>query len=197
MTENQQALLQEAQAYVTDLIQNKVSKSVRFHTLDHTREVVAACEEIAQNDNYQLPDEDKLALLLGAWFHDTGYSSGRSRDHETVSLQHAKDFLSAHSASQELTDKVIGCINATRMPQNPTTTIERIICDADLFHLGTESFKEKNRLLSDELKEFGGEDFSKKEWRKLNIEFLEAHKYFTNYAREKLQPVKDGPHGRN
>jgi predicted metal-dependent HD superfamily phosphohydrolase len=190
MTENQQALLREAQAYVSDLIQNKVSKSVRFHTLNHTREVVAACEEIAENDQYQLPDEDKLALLLAAWFHDTGYSSGRSRDHETVSLQHARDFLSARSVGQELTDKVMGCINATRMPQNPTTTIERIICDADLFHLGTEAFKEKNRLLRDELREFGGEDFSKKEWRKLNIEFLEAHKYFTNYAREKLQPVK-------
>jgi len=127
MTENQQSLLQEAQVYVTDLIQNKVSKSVRFHTLDHTRDVVAACEEINSNDQYHISDEDHLALILGAWFHDTGYSGGRSRDHETVSIQHATEFLNAHNASKELTDKVIGCINATRMPQNPTTNIERII----------------------------------------------------------------------
>jgi len=191
MTENHSTLLQEAQNFVTDLIQNKVSKSVRFHTIDHTREVVAACEEIDSKDQYHISEEDKLALMLGAWFHDTGYSGGRSRDHETVSIQHATEFLQAHHASKELTDKVIGCINATRMPQNPTTNIERIICDADLFHLGTDAFKEKARLLREELREFGGEDISKKEWRKLNIEFLESHNYFTSYGREKLQPVKN------
>jgi hypothetical protein len=191
MTEQQLSLLRDAQAYVTELIQTKVNKTVRFHTLEHTREVVRACEEISEHDHYQLSDEDKVALLVGAWFHDTGYSSGRAKDHETVSLQHATEFLAKHTATQELTHKVISCINATRMPQNPTTTIERIICDADLFHLGTDAFKEKNRLLREELKEFGGEDFSKKEWRRLNIEFLENHKYFTAYGREKLQPVKD------
>jgi hypothetical protein len=77
------------------------------------------------------------------------------------------------------------------MPQNPTNTLEKILCDADLFHLGTESFKEKTSLLREELKSFGGEDISKKEWWKKNTEFLEAHKYFTTYGQENLQPVKE------
>ena len=183
------SLLKDAQAFVTDLFQNKVSKTVRFHTLDHTREVVAACERIA--GFYHLPEDDRLALLLAAWFHDTGYSGGQARDHETVSAQLASEFLTERNAPQELTGKVIGCINATRMPQSPTNTLEKILCDADLFHLGTESFKEKTTLLREELKAFGGEDISKKEWWKKNTEFLEAHKYFTTYGQENLQPVKD------
>jgi predicted metal-dependent HD superfamily phosphohydrolase len=188
MTENQILVLQEAETQVTDLLTNKLSKSIRFHTLRHTQEVVAACITLA--DQNQISEDDRFALLLAAWFHDTGYTSGQAKDHETVSIKLASDFLAAHSAGEELKNKVVGCINATRLPPNPTSTIERIICDADLFHLGTNDFKDKNRLLREEIIEFGGKELSKKEWRKLNIRFLEAHQYFTPYAKEKLDPIK-------
>ncbi|HEY6063949.1 MAG TPA: Pycsar system effector family protein [Chitinophagaceae bacterium] len=189
MTESQISILQDARAQVTDLLSHKLSKDIRFHTLQHTQEVVAACEKMATD--HQLSDDDRFALVIAAWFHDTGYISGSAKDHETVSIQLASEFLKAHAASEDLKNKVTGCINATRLPQAPSTTIERIICDADLFHLGTADFKEKNRLLRQELTEFGGKEVSKKDWRKINIRFLEGHQYFTSYGREKLQPVKE------
>ncbi len=189
MTETESALLKDAQTFVSDLFLNKVSKTVKFHTLQHTQEVVAACEKIA--DYYQVTGEDRLALILAAWFHDTGFVSGQAKDHETVSGRQASDFLTAHNAPGSVISKVMGCINATRMPQTPQSNIEMILCDADLFHLGTDSFKEKNRLLREELKDFGGEEHSKKEWRQSNISFLEAHKYFTSFGQERLQPVKE------
>ena len=68
--------------------------------------------------------------------------------------------------------------------------IEQIICDADLFHLGTSDFKEKNKLLREELNDFGNLELSKKDWRKKNIEFLSKHTYFTSYAKENLDPLK-------
>ena len=188
MTEAQILLLQEAQAQVTTILTNNLSKSIKFHTLQHTQEVVKGCEVISEDT--PLPDDDRFALLIAAWFHDTGYTSGQAKDHETMSIQLATDFMDTHSVSDEVKTKVIGCINATRMPQNPINTIERIIVDADLFHLGTELYKEKNRLLREELVEFGGKDVSKKEWRKINIRFLEAHSYFTAYGKEKLEPIK-------
>jgi len=188
MTENQILILKEAEAVVTDLLTNKLSKSIRFHTLQHTQEVVAASAKLAEDQ--QIPEDDRYVLALAAWFHDTGYTSGMAKDHETVSIQLATDFLNSHSVSDEIKNKVIGCINATRLPHAPTSAIERIICDADLFHLGTNDFKEKNRLLREELIEFDGKELSKKEWRKLNIRFLESHKYFTSYANEKLDPIK-------
>jgi len=189
MGENQILILQDAQAQVTELLQNKLSKSIRFHTLQHTQEVVAACELLATS--HQISEDDRFALLIAAWFHDTGYSTGEAKDHESASIQIATDFLNKHSVNEELKKRVIDCINTTRIPQNPTTTIERIIADADLFHLGTDDFKEKSRLLKEELIESGGKDLSKKEWRNINIRFLENHKYFTAYGREKLQPVKE------
>jgi predicted metal-dependent HD superfamily phosphohydrolase len=189
MTENQLLLINDAQVQVTDLLTGKLSKSIMFHTLRHTQEVVAACEKLAES--MQLPDEDRFALTIAAWFHDTGYTSGHAKDHETMSIQLATEFLIAHAASDDLKNKVISCINATRIPQSPMTPMERIICDADLFHLGTDAFKEKSNLLREEFREFSGKEVSKKDWRKINIRFLEGHQYFTAYGKEKLQPVKE------
>jgi predicted metal-dependent HD superfamily phosphohydrolase len=189
MTENQFHILEEAQNYVSDLILTKVNKDVTFHTLQHTQEVVAASEKMASY--YKLSDEDWFSLSLAAWFHDTGYSGGTAKNHENVSIEIATQFMTKHQIVSPVFDKVIGCINATKMPQNPTHLIEQIICDADLFHLGTEDFKEKSRLLREELNGFGGQDISKKEWRKQNISFLDHHHYFTSYGIQNLQPLKE------
>lgn len=189
MTEAQLLLVQEARTYITDLLSHKLSKDIKFHTLQHTQEVVVACEKLA--DYHQVPDDDRFALILSAWFHDSGYSGGTAKDHETLSIKLAGDFIKAHSVPDDIRNKVTGCINATRMPQNPGTLIEKIICDADLFHLGTDAFDEKSKLLRQELNEFGDNDVSKKDWRKINVRFLERHEYFTAYGKEKLQPEKN------
>jgi predicted metal-dependent HD superfamily phosphohydrolase len=188
MTEEQFRILSAAQDFVSDLFINKVNKTIHFHTLQHTQEVVAASETMA--DYYHLEDEDRFALTLAAWFHDTGYSGGHAAGHENLSIELAAKFLNEHKVHQNILDKVIGCINATRLPQNPNSLIEQIICDADLFHLGTGDFREKNKLLREELNDFGNLDLSKKDWRKKNIEFLSKHNYFTSYAKENLDPLK-------
>jgi predicted metal-dependent HD superfamily phosphohydrolase len=187
--ENPSALLKAAQEFASQLITTKVSKEVTFHTLQHTREVVAACLKIAEQEN--LTDEELLALQIGAWLHDTGYSAGKAKGHEAVSVLHMEDFFNRHPAEAAFIEKVKGCILATRMPQSPQTRIEEIICDADLFHLGSPDFKAKSKLLRDELTGFIGEEWSKKDWRQNNIAFLEAHNYFTAYGRKILQPAKE------
>jgi predicted metal-dependent HD superfamily phosphohydrolase len=189
MTEDQFQVLSSVQSYVSELFSTKLNKNISFHTLQHTQEVVMACEKIA--DYYKLDDEDRFALSLAAWFHDTGYTAGEARNHEGVSIKLAEDYLSKYQLDKPIIEKVIGCINATRIPQNPKHLIEQIICDADLYHLGTDDFRERNKLLRQELQDFGGLDISKKEWRRINIEFLEKHNYFTSYAVQHLQPLKE------
>ena len=81
-------------------------------------------------------------------------------------------------------------LRATKMPQSPVSQVEKILCDADLFHLATEDFKAKNQLLKQEQEFFLDHKISKKDWRKNNIEFLQNHKYFTEYGQEILEPKK-------
>lgn len=189
MTGPQSQLLFDAREFVTNIFLNKVNKSIRYHNLGHTERVVLACEEMA--DYYSLQPDDRLSLLTAAWFHDTGFSSGESQGHEEISKRLATTFLQEHNAGAALIEKIASCIEATRMPQSPTNLIEQIICDADLFHLGTDEFKIRNEELWRELVEFSKEDISKKKWRKMSIAFMESHKYFTDYGRRKLQPIKE------
>jgi predicted metal-dependent HD superfamily phosphohydrolase len=188
MTEPQTDLMAAAREFATDIFQNKVSKSFRYHNLDHTRQVVRATEEMA--DYYQLQPEDRKAVIVAAWFHDAGFSSGDSKGHEAVSAQLATSFLKENHAEPTLIEKVTACIAATKMPQSPGPLIEQILCDADLFHLGTDEFKIRNEDLRQELIAVTKEDISKKKWRKTNIGFMENHNYFTDYGKRKLEPVK-------
>ena len=189
MTDSHSQLLSGAREFATDIFLNKVSKSLKYHNLEHTQRVVLACEEMA--NYYQLQPEDRDAVLLAAWFHDTGFSEGESNGHEEASVKLATAFLQEQKADPALIQKVSSCIEATKMPQSPKNLIEQILCDADLFHLGTDEFNSRNEELRNELQEFSKQDISKKKWRKMNIAFMENHTYFTDYGRRKLQPVKE------
>ncbi len=188
MTTGQLELLMKAQEFISDHYRNHVNPSFVFHNLTHTQEVVAGCEEMAEF--YKLQDDDRFALSIAAWFHDSGYSKGVAKDHESESIRLATNFLQQANAPADSIHKTVACIDATRLPQSPTSLISSIICDADLSHLGTADFFEKSKLLRQEINNIHDEKINKKDWRKINIKFLEGHKYFTDYAKQKLEPIK-------
>ncbi len=181
-------LISAAEQQVVNIFSQKMGKEFVFHSFEHTREVVLRSELIA--GNYELSEDEHTALILAAWFHDTGYAIVPGKYHEEESIRMATEFLNLHNASEQIKNLVCGCIMATKMPQSPTNLVEQIICDADLFHLGTDEFNEKSKLLRREINALREEKISKKEWRKINIELLERHRYFTEYAKENIEPVK-------
>ncbi|HEU4632348.1 MAG TPA: Pycsar system effector family protein [Flavisolibacter sp.] len=188
MTEIHEQILAAVRTYVTDLFTNNLDPRFVFHSLEHTEDVADACSMMA--DHYRLSEDDRYVLSLAAWFHDTGYTSGHVEGHEDVSIQLSTDFLRQHQVEETVIQRVTSAIRATRMPQSPLSQIEKILCDADLMHLATEDFKAKNGLLKQERENLLGTKISKKEWRKSNIQFLESHKYFTDYGKQHLEPGK-------
>lgn len=188
MSMDSQSLLQETERFVTHFFATRISPAFLFHNIDHTKDVVKAATFLA--DYYQVPADDRQVVLLAAWFHDTGYSSGSARSHEKISKEVATDFLQQHQVDAATIEKVGNSIMATQWPQCPVNLTEQILCDADLFHLGTDAFEEKNKQLRKELNALFDKKLSKKEWREKNIVFLQQHRYFTDYARKNLQPVK-------
>jgi len=188
MDQNQAQILKDAQVYVTEIFQKKVSPIFVFHNLTHTQQVVRAAEELAAN--YALNDQDHFVLLMSAWFHDTGFSSGQAEEHEKESIQIATVFLQNHNVDAETIQRISSCIQATRMPQSPLSQVEKIMCDSDLYHLGSTDFKKMNDNLRQEQEAYFKKEFGKKEWRQRNIEFLESHQYFTDYCQQRLEPKK-------
>ncbi|RYZ22519.1 MAG: phosphohydrolase [Chitinophagaceae bacterium] len=149
---------------------------------------MAAAQELASH--HSLTDEDQFVLLISAWFHDTGFSSGKAEEHEKESTRIATTFLADKGVEDTVVQRVSSCIQATRMPQSPLSIVEKIMCDADLYHLGGPDFKKMNAELRAEQEAYLGRELPKKEWRQRNIEFLENHHYFTEWAQQHREPHK-------
>ena len=188
MNEANEQLLSTAREYVTEIYAHQIKPEFVFHSLEHTEDVVEACSYMAEY--HHLNDEDRLVLMLAAWFHDTGYIKNSAIGHEEESIKQATKFLAQQNVDEIVSQRVTSSIAATRMPQSPVSLVEKVLCDADLYHLATEDFKARNQLLKQEQEWILKRKISKKEWRKNNIAFLENHSYFTDYGHEHLEPKK-------
>lgn len=173
--------------YIFNLYKNSLPPQVVYHNFDHTVQVVEASNEIAIAEN--ISEEDLEILLIAAWFHDTGYTIGAEK-HEEKSKKIATKYLEDKEFSKEKIAKINDVIGATTMPQSPKSKLDKIICDADLYHLGTENFTKKSNLLRSELEQLCGKFCTDLEWLQENEIFLTEHKYFTDFAFEKLNSQK-------
>jgi len=177
----------EVRTLIFDLFKEKLRPQAVYHNFNHTEEVVAAAYEIAEAE--KVTEEEMEILLLAAWFHDTGFLV-QFENHEIESCKIAKDFLDTKGYPEEKSNQVFRTINSTKIPQKPTNKLEEILCDADLYHLGTDGFSSKTALLKSEFEQLCNQPKSDIEWLKDNDQFLSEHKYFTNYAFNTLNPQK-------
>jgi len=177
----------DVDSFVFNLLKNELTPKALYHNYNHTFSVVEAVKEIALAEN--VSKEELEIVLSAAWFHDTGFTKD-STNHERESKEIAKKYLTKKGVEEDKIKKVLLCIKATRMPQNPTNKLEEIICDADLFHLGSENFIEKTTLLRSEWEQLCNKYLTDIEWLKENNNFFGEHKYFTNYAFNKQSSQK-------
>ncbi len=176
---NYKQQLEEVKNFVLEYFNTHHDAKLVYHNLDHTESVVNATMQIA--NHYQLNDKDFFIVCTGAWFHDTGYFED-IQNHEQKGADIAVDFLKKQDIPADVRDSVLQVILSTKMPQRPTNLLENIVCDGDLFHLGTEEFTEKRKLMHKEISLLYQIDSNKKEWRIKDVEFLESQQYHTDYC---------------
>lgn len=180
-------LLQRVAQHQLDFFQSQADPHLVYHNLPHTQGVVKAASQIA--DHYQLNERDHFIVVAAAWFHDSGYYVDYA-DHESRGAELAASFLHSQGADESVIDEIRQCILATRMPQSPHNLLQQIVCDADLFHLGTSEFADKNKLMRKEAELKKGLTINKDEWRLGTIRLLENHHYFTSYCQLLLNDTK-------
>jgi predicted metal-dependent HD superfamily phosphohydrolase len=181
-------LLEKVSEYSTAYYGLHANPDLHYHNIKHTGYVVDKATQIA--NHYQLTDRDFFVVVAAAWFHDLGYMIDMKR-HEEESAVLAETFLKHNGADDADIQAVKGCILATQMPQSPKLLVEQIICDADLFHLGTDDFFEKDKGLLKEYRIVYNADITKLEWRRKSIKFLEGHHYHTDYCQVLLNSGKE------
>ena len=182
-------ILKRAEAFVKELFSNNDHEYLIFHNLDHTKAVVQRSSEIAAQ--YELSERDQFILYAAAWFHDTGHLFVEPAMHEVKSSELMKTFLSHQGVDDSaLVAALESCILATRMPHDPKTVPEQIICDADTYHLGTEEFKATNKAMRKEYTKRGLFNPKTTNWNRKSLDFMESHHYFTPYCQTLLNEGK-------
>ena len=180
-------ILQAVENHVSKIYKEKSPPENIYHDLAHTHSVVQSINKIGSAS--KLSDDELEKVMIAGWFHDIGYIES-GENHEEISSDYARKFLESIEYPDDKILQVIDCIMATKIPSDPQETMEKVICDADLHHLGEKEFFDKNELFRTEYEKRNNEIVSEFDWIKRNIDFFTQHKYYTKYAREKYDEQK-------
>ncbi len=138
----------------------------------------------------KLENHKKEILILAAFFHDTGCWADQEDlfGHEKKGADLAASFLK-EANHESLIPEVMTLILATKYPPDPQTTLEKIICDADLHHFAMGDFYVKTMALKKEQEEMGIFDGTKLDWLRGTLHFLKQHTY---HSQEGISLYEEG-----
>ncbi|OFX28939.1 MAG: hypothetical protein A2X08_10570 [Bacteroidetes bacterium GWA2_32_17] len=174
----------DLEEFMLDKLERELPKYLYYHNLKHTIDVGIQVEILGRGEN--ITDEEMLLLKTAALFHDSGQSI-QTNGHELIGTKIASDILPKFGYSSEQITVINEIIMATKLPPEPKTLLQNIICDADLDYLGRSDFIPVSNMLYKELHEqnlIG----SINDWNKLQVKFLSIHQYFTETG-NKLREV--------
>jgi len=173
------SFVQEVQKHVISFFEKHMPEKYVYHDLEHTRNVVNGVTEIGQGCG--ITEREIELLQIAAWFHDTGYVDG-PKGHEERGCTYALEFIKEKDYSDAEKKIITDCIMATKLPANPQTLLEQIICDADLSHLGKKNYWDRCSRVRLEMNQIQEVVLSDLDWVDFELEFLEKHQYHTPYA---------------
>jgi predicted metal-dependent HD superfamily phosphohydrolase len=176
--------LLDMEEYVLDRLGKEISDKLHYHNADHTRQVYQQVEIFGMGE--QVSQEELLLLRSAALLHDMGYIDSFD-NHEQRSVEFAREILPLFRFKEKQIDVICELILATKMPSKPVNLIEKIICDANLNHLGRTDFLiQSDRLFQEYLQH--EKIKNKNEWNQAQIKLLEQHEFYTETAK-KLQEI--------
>lgn len=177
----------QVHSFLIQKLEDGLPSYLTYHDAGHTRNVIEAAGHLAIAED--IKGEDLILLKTAALFHDAGYMQ-IYQGHEEISCNLAKKYLPDYGYTPSQIETVCRLILATRWPAKPTDILEKVICDADMYYIGTEHYSFYAEKLYLELKK-NGRVKSKVEWILQQVEFLSEHKFHTQTAINEREVVKN------
>ncbi len=172
--------------FILQKLETELPGNLTYHGIHHTLDVLNAALKIAKEENVS---EAEIKLLrIAVLFHDAGFT-GIYKNHEEKGCELVKEILPTFGYSNEEIVIICGMIMATKIPQTPKTQLEKIICDADLDYLGRKDFHRISNNLFEEMKIYV-HVHDEKQWNIIQKNFLEKHRYYTQYGIINREPQK-------
>lgn len=179
--------LPQIEAHVRKLYASLPEK-FHYHSLEHTLTVVKAAKEIAENEG--LGAHQRLIAEVAGWFHDVGYAKS-NQGHEELSSFRSMLVLTRMGVSFEEIELIEGCILVTQLGSEPKSTLQAVLCDADMYHLTSDDFWDWSTKLRMEWEATGQVKMNDVEWVRNNIKFMGTVKFKTAYGQSHLKPRLD------
>lgn len=173
--------------YIRDLFRDELPEGIKYHDANHTlhptKGVVASANRIAISEN--ISERDRELLITAAYFHDTGYIREYEKN-EPIAARMAGRILKLIGYKPNEVVKVQEMILSTDLERKPKTHVEKILCDADLDHLGREDFFKFDGKLREGRRVKGIDVSDEAKWYKGTLEFIKTHQYYTE-SQKKLR----------
>jgi len=173
--------------YIRELFRDELPSDIKYHDADHTvhptKGIVASADRIAISEN--ISDHDKELLIVAAYFHDTGYIREYEKN-EPIAARLAGRILKLIGYKPNEIVKVQKMILSTDLECEPKTHLEKILCDADLDHLGREDFFKLDGKVREGRRARGIDVSDEAKWYKGTLEFIKKHQYYTE-SQKKLR----------
>ncbi len=171
-----------------ELLQNRLSSKLTYHGIHHTMDVMKTVNFYIRKK--KIPTQKAQLLRIAALYHDIGFTE-TYKEHEAKGVEILRKAMQECGADEKKYFEILASlIMATKIPQNPKTELENILCDADLFYLGGNEYYSISDTLYTELKNFKLIQ-TLDQWNRIQISFLTGHGYYTSFAKKKLQQGKN------
>lgn len=172
--------------FVINKLENGLPSYLTYHNLEHTLNVIAAAEHLANKE--KVIGDELVLLKTAALFHDVGFLQNHI-EHEALGCQFAKKYLPDFDYTAEQIALICQMIMATKVPQMPVSKLGKLLCDADLYYLGGDEFEKYSGNLFQEFKKHGLLK-TELEWFMKQVEFLNTHRFFSATAKEERDANK-------
>lgn len=170
---------EKVHSLVLSKLEKELPKSLTYHNVHHTKEVIHNCKIIAEAEG--ITGDDLTILLTAALFHDTGFLE-TYKNHEEASCVFARGILPEYEYTTAQIDQICRLIMTTKIPQNAYEKLEQVLCDADLLYLGTDIYFKQSKKLYKELRNWVILK-TYEEWVDYQVDFIAKHNYYTSLAK--------------
>jgi predicted metal-dependent HD superfamily phosphohydrolase len=176
----------EVEQHIVSILKRDLPNNLFYHGLHHTMDVLESAEMIGKEE--KITDQEMLLLKVAVLYHDAGFTKVY-RNHEEVGCDMARRDLPKFGFEPSEIEIICGMIMATKIPQNPSTKLEKIIADADLEYLGTDDFVRIGRTLYEEIRIYLNVE-GERQWNIIQMNFLKNHSYHTAFCKAHREAEK-------
>jgi hypothetical protein len=107
----------KAERTILNLLEEKLSPKLYYHSIWHTKDVTAAVERLALMEG--ITDEGLFLLKSAASYHDAGFIEQYEKN-EPIGVKMAEEHLPKHGYSETQIETIKKLIYVTQIPHKPT-----------------------------------------------------------------------------